>query len=454
MNRATTSGADTSGTSVNHVNVADKSGTSVNNVNKVSRVSVAEARGSGMNNVDNPNDADTPGADPNDAEIRVARWAHAANILCIRLDNMGDILMCTPAMRAIVQTLPGCRLTLLASPAAAAVASFIPEMDAVMTYTAPWVKGGTPAGADDTHALERRLRACAFDGAVIFSSFSQSALPAALLCFQAGIPLRLAHCRENPYELLTDWVSDPEPAQGIRHEVLRQLALVTSIGCRPDNERLSFAVRDCDLEWVRCRLNGVLADGGRRWVLMHPGASAPSRRYPARHWSSLIRRLTGEHGLQVVLSGEASDAALIAAIIGEAGVTETATSTAGVTATTGVTGTAGAASENSAMVHSLAGELDLGKLGAAIALAPVLVSNNTGPAHMAAALGTPVVDLYALTNPQHTPWQVESRVLFQDVPCRYCYKSVCPQGHHLCLAGVEPGRVVRAVRSLLDGAAR
>ncbi|HWW73137.1 MAG TPA: glycosyltransferase family 9 protein, partial [Duganella sp.] len=101
------------------------------------------------------------------------------------------------------------------------------------------------------------------------------------------------------------------------------------------------------------------------------------------------------------------------------------------------------------VAHSLAGELDLGRLGAAIALTPVLVCNNTGPAHVAAALGTPVVDLYALTNPQHTPWQVESRVLFHDVPCRYCYKSVCPQGHHACLAGVEPGRVVTAVLSLL-----
>jgi len=143
----------------------------------------------------------------------------------------------------------------------------------------------------------------------------------------------------------------------------------------------------------------------------------------------VVRRLTMEQGLQVVLSGEAGDAELIAGIIRESGASVTS-------------------------VHSLAGELDLGKLGAAIALAPVFVSNNTGPAHIAAALGTPVVDLYALTNPQHTPWQVESRVLFHDVPCRYCYKSVCPEGHHRCLAGVEPERVVAAVRSLLDGPRR
>jgi ADP-heptose:LPS heptosyltransferase len=68
---------------------------------------------------------------------------------------------------------------------------------------------------------------------------------------------------------------------------------------------------------------------------------------------------------------------------------------------------------------------------------------------VAAAVGTPVVELYALTNPQHTPWQVRSRVLFQDVPCRFCFKSICPAGHHECLAGVAPERVVEAVLELL-----
>ena len=359
-------------------------------------------------------------------------WAGATRILCVRLDNMGDVLMCTPAMRALAQAVPGRRLTLLASTAAAAVAPFIPELGGVLTYAAPWVKGGkggAVADANATRELAGRLRAACFDGAVIFSSFSQSALPAALLCFEAGIPLRLAHCRENPYQLLTDWVGDPEPEQGIRHEVRRQLSLVAHLGCRPDNERLSFAVREADLEWVRRRLRPLPGGGARPWVLMHPGASAPSRRYPPGRWAGVVRRLTSEQGLQVVLSGEAGDAESIAAIIRESGACASS-------------------------VHSLAGELDLGKLGAAIAQASVFVSNNTGPAHIAAALGTPVVDLYALTNPQHTPWQVESRVLFHDVPCRYCYKSVCPQGHHKCLAGVEPETVVAAVRSLLDGRTR
>jgi ADP-heptose:LPS heptosyltransferase len=79
----------------------------------------------------------------------------------------------------------------------------------------------------------------------------------------------------------------------------------------------------------------------------------------------------------------------------------------------------------------------------------VLITNNSGPAHLAAAVATPVVDLYALTNPQHTPWLVPARVLNHDVPCRNCLKSVCPQGHHDCLRRVAPERVADAAMELL-----
>jgi ADP-heptose:LPS heptosyltransferase len=84
-----------------------------------------------------------------------------------------------------------------------------------------------------------------------------------------------------------------------------------------------------------------------------------------------------------------------------------------------------------------------------LAQVPLLISNNTGTVHVAAAVGTPVLDLYALTNPQHTPWLVPNRVLFHDVSCKYCYKSVCPAGHHDCLRLVSPEEIVAAAVELL-----
>jgi ADP-heptose:LPS heptosyltransferase len=103
---------------------------------------------------------------------------------------------------------------------------------------------------------------------------------------------------------------------------------------------------------------------------------------------------------------------------------------------------------------SLVDQLNLAEMAALLALAPVLISNNTGPVHMAAALGTPTIDIYALTNPQHTPWAVPHRVLSHDVPCKYCYKSICPEGHHNCLRLITPAEVVSATLELFNETAQ
>jgi ADP-heptose:LPS heptosyltransferase len=214
------------------------------------------------------------------------------------------------------------------------------------------------------------------------------------------------------------------PHTMVRHEVQRQLALVRHAGAASlgaTRLSLSFALRAADLAAVRAHLLRIGIDADRPWLLLHPGASAASRRYPATHWARALGLLVWRTGLPVVLTGSAAEAPLIEDIRAACGVP----------------------------AHSLAGQLSLGELGAALRLAAVALTNNSGPAHVAAAVGTPVVDLYALTNPQHTPWNVRSRVLFQDVPCRFCFKSACPAGHHACLAGVEPERVLEAALELL-----
>lgn len=350
------------------------------------------------------------------------RWDQAKNVLCVRLDALGDVLLTTPAMRALKESGPRRRLTLLTSSAGAEIAHLVPEIDDVLVYDAPWMKA-TTGRADprlDFGMVERLCRGN-FDAAAIFTVYSQNPLPAAFLCFLAGIPLRLAHCRENPYQLLTHWVKDPEPGRFVRHEVRRQLDLVGSVGCRTTNVRLSIRISPSARRRVQARLQQLDMDRARPWVVFHCGASAPSRRYPPEHFARAAQSLIRDFGYAVLFTGSESERPVIEQIRSGMGVRS----------------------------HSLAGQLNVEELAAALALAPVLVSNNTGPVHMAAAVGTPVVDLYALTNPQHTPWAVPNRVLFHDVPCKNCYKSVCPEGHHECLRRVPPQAVVAAVRDLL-----
>jgi ADP-heptose:LPS heptosyltransferase len=364
-------------------------------------------------------------------ENRIDLWRSARNVLCIRLDNMGDVLMTTPAIRALKEMPTGIgeptaarRITLLASRSGARVARYVPEIDAVLAYHAPWMKASAPLAPGVHRSFVAKLQRARFDAAVIFTCYSQSALPAAMLCALAGIPLRLAHCRENPYALLTDWLAEKEPHDGVRHEVQRQVDLVRSIGARPGDARLSLRIPDRKHRAVAAKLARLGLPRASSnlipaYFVLHPGATAPSRRYAAERFAVVARRLIEELQVPVVVTGDASERELAAAIAVVAGPD----------------------------AINAAGVLSLGEFASAIAGAALLISNNTGAVHIAAALGVPVVDLYALTNPQHTPWMVPHRILNRDVVCRYCYKSVCPERTGACL-DVPPEEVVQAARSL------
>ena len=313
------------------------------------------------------------------------------------------------------------------SSAGAGIAPLISDLDNLIIYDSPWLKATAPR-VDSTPEFEmiECLREAQFDAAVIFTVYSQNPLPSAFMCYIAGIPLRLAHCHENPYQLLTDWIKDPEPDQFIRHEVQRQLDLVAQVSCLSSSDAQSERMRLQVPTIAQQRVSQLLQEHGidrdRPWVVIHPGATAPSRRYPAESFAIVAGQLVQEVGMQVMFTGTPSEQDLVDSI-------------------------------RSAMVapsHSLVNELSLSEMVALLDMAPLLISNNTGPVHIAAAVGTPVVDLYALTNPQHTPWAVPHRVLFHDVPCRNCYKSICPEGHHHCLRLVTPEAVVQAALELLN----
>lgn len=347
-------------------------------------------------------------------------------ILCVRLDNLGDVLMTTPALRALRESGPERHITLLASHAGAAIARHLPDIDDVIEYDAPWVNGARANAHAEEASLLAILRAGRFDAAAIFTVYSQNPLPAAMLCFLAGIERRLAHCRENPYALLTHWVPEHEPQGGLRHEVERQLALVGDVGACASDARMRLA--------VDTTARGTLADKLRRrgidpcgpLIVAHVGASARSRRYPAALFAEALDLVARSADCPILLTGSADEAAL----------------------TQDVRRFSCTAARSH--LHDLAGSLTLGELIALLDTASLLIANNSGPVHLAAALGTPVVDLYALTNPQHTPWMTPHRVLYHDVACRWCYRGDCPEGHHACLRGVTPGDVAQAAFELLD----
>ncbi|MDM7916869.1 MAG: glycosyltransferase family 9 protein, partial [Candidatus Eisenbacteria bacterium] len=328
------------------------------------------------------------------------------------------------ALHAMKESRPGCSVRILTSSLGAAGGPLLEPVDETIVYDPPWMKA-TPQreGPDPDVAVLDRLRQGRFDGAVIFTVYSQNPLASALLCHLAGIPRRLAHCRENPYQLLTDWIAEPEPQRLIRHEARRQLDLVGWIGCGTSDERLRIRVPEPAVARAKEALRewGAVEPGRDEWILIHPGASAPSRRWPPERFAEAADRIHAETSLPILFSGTSGEAALVEQI----------------------------AARMKAPSRSMAGKLSLAEFAAVVRASRLLISNNTSPVHIASAVGTPVIDLYALTNPQHTPWMVPNRVLYHDVACRWCYKSLCPQGHHDCLRKVEPESVVRAAHELL-----
>jgi ADP-heptose:LPS heptosyltransferase len=314
------------------------------------------------------------------------QWEKCKNILCIRADNMGDLLMSSPAIRALKKTF-NCRITLLTSAMGNLMAPFINAIDETIVANLPWVKTETPVNKNEFSALVEALRLYQFDGVVIFTVYSQNPLPSALLAYMAGIPKRLSYCRENPYHLLTNWVVEKEPYTFIQHQVERDLNLVKMIGAEVKDQRIQIHFSEEAKISALKKLKGASVDLHKDWLIIHPGVSETKREYPENEWIKTGKLLRDDLSFQIVITGAESENALCKRI--EQGI-----------------------GENS---FSLSGLLSVEELIALISESPVMISVNTGTVHIAAATQTPVIVLYALTNPQHTPWKVASTALFFSV---------------------------------------
>lgn len=349
-------------------------------------------------------------------------WKHCKNILCVRPDNMGDVLMTQPALRALKQSSSARKITLLTSNRGAQIANMLPEVDQLMVFDVPWIQTREHANSNSIQRLIKRIQTKNFDAAAIFTNYSQSALPTAMICYLAGIPQVLAYSRENPYKLINNWVPDREPFSFPVHGVQRQLNLVAAVGAFTTEKKMHLEMPKMAEELKVFEVEGI--DQEQPWLIMHPGVSEDKRKYPVKLYGRAARLLAQE-GFQVLVTGADCEDNLTMGVVREAGRGS----------------------------FDLAGKLSLNAFIRLIDQAPVVVSNNTASVHIAAAVGTPVVDLYARTNPEHTPWMVESRVFYFDIPEKIRSKNTTlihttPKKK---MPAPQPADIVDAVRELIEG---
>jgi ADP-heptose:LPS heptosyltransferase len=332
------------------------------------------------------------------------------HVLVARLDSLGDVLLAGPAVRAVAAGAG--RVTMLCGPRGRAAAELLPGVDEVVVADAAWIDAEprrvTRAGVD---ALVDRLTDLEIDQALVLTSFHQSPLPLALLLRMAGVAAIAAVSVDYPGSLLDIRHRVDEDI----HEVERGLSLAATLGYRlPEGDDGRLRVR-------RDRVADAPELEGP-YVVVHPGASAPARAWAPERHAALVDALV-ECGRRVVVTGGNDERSLTSLV----------------------------AEGKEPGVVDLGGRVDLAGLAEVLAGAEAVVVGNTGPAHLAAAVGTPVVSLFSPVVPavRWRPWGVPLVLLGdQDAACAGSRARVCPLPGHPCLDGVAAAEVVAAVGRL------
>jgi ADP-heptose:LPS heptosyltransferase len=327
--------------------------------------------------------------------------------LIVRLDSAGDVLLAGPAVRAAAAH---SEVAMLCGPQGREAAECLPGVGDVIVWDAPWVGfDPPPVNTAEVSGLIGALACRRFDRALILTSYHQSPLPTALVLRMAGVPWIGADCTDYPGSLLDlrhTRLTD-------RHEADAALDLAREAGFRlPADDPGGLRVQPPP--------DTSALTGAGPYVVVHPGASVPARAPSASTMRQAVRALA-RNGHRVVITGGPTEQDLTAEVAGADGL-------------------------------DLGGGTDLRQLAGVLAGARAVVVGNTGPAHLAAAVGTPVVCLFAPVVPavRWRPYGVRHILLGrQDAPCADSRARLCPIPGHPCLDSISSERICDAVESLI-----
>jgi lipopolysaccharide heptosyltransferase I len=327
-------------------------------------------------------------------------------ILLIKPSSLGDIVHTLPTVAALRARFPDAHLAWLVKKQWAGIVERVEGVDRVWP-----VEGGVAGWLKQVPAL----RAAAFDLVVDLQGLFRSAAMAWL----TGCSTRIgfANGREGSPLLYTMRVPVPTPEM---HAVDRYLLVAQALGAaRPLTPVFRFAIADADRARVAELLERVGVERGSPWVAMHVSARWPTKRWPAEFFAAVANCLQRDGVGPVVLIGTPGGLAEARAVVASA-----------------------------RSVRTLIGLTPIELLPALLESATVLVSTDSGPMHVAAAVGTPVVALFGPTSPIRTgPYGARHTVLTHAVACRPCFRRVCHNRVHLeCLTGITPQQVLAAVR--------
>ena len=346
-------------------------------------------------------------------ESRVSAWP-PQRIALFRALQLGDMLCTVPAWRALRAAFPDAHITLIALPWARDLAlRYSRYLDDYLEFPGAPGLPERDADIDAYPAFLDAVRSRRFDLIVQMHGSGELTNP---LVAQWGAA-RIAGYSRDPdgageHATLLRW-DDRE------HEVRRFLRLAAALGAPPCGEHLEFPIRAAEHDAIAHALDGI----GDRFVCIHPGARYPSRRWPPERFAAVADALA-DRGLQVLVTGATDERPLAEAVIRRM--------------------------RHAAIDYT--GFTTLGTFAALVTRARLVVSNDTGMAHVAAAVHAPSVVVSSGADAARWRALDESRhrTLWHDVHCRPCMHFTCPTGHE-CALGVSVEAVLAQAAWLLDG---
>ena len=355
-------------------------------------------------------------------------------VLVARLDSAGDVLFAGPPVRAIAAHPHVDEVVMLCGPQGAPAAATLPGVDRVLTWACPWISDPAPAvTAEHLAELDALLGGTSGttgdttgdatsttrpDVAVILTSFHQSPLPLALLLRLAKVGRIVGASVDFAGSLLDVRLRPGEDFPEDQPEVERALTIARAAGFDlPEGDDGRLAVLPTP--------DVTALVGDEPYVVVHPGAAVPARAWPADSARDLVRLLV-DRGDTVVVTGGPGERELTAHVAG-------------------------------GIALDLGGRTDLPTLAGVLERATVVVAGNTGPAHLAAAVGTPGVSLFSPVVPaiRWAPYGVPVELLGdQTERCAGSRARVCPVPGHPCLAYVSPEEALAAVLRLSSASSK
>ncbi|HEY3863090.1 MAG TPA: lipopolysaccharide heptosyltransferase II [Verrucomicrobiae bacterium] len=362
--------------------------------------------------------------------------APVEHILVRGVNWLGDAVMTTPALMRLREAHPDSRITILSPEKLAGLWEGQPFLDEVLTFT----------GTEGVWRISRRLREGKFTAGLIFPNSFRSALELWL----AGIPKRVGLARAGRSLLLThpapalsgsvdmrkrpvaeirrriETNANPPSYPAEAHHAHRYLRLAAALGASPEPMPPRIEISERAMEEARQKFGMA---SGRPWFGLNPGAQyGPAKRWPVERFAAAARSLSEKTHCRWVIFGGADDRAFAETI---------------------ANALAGGASESPL---NLAGKTNLRELAAALKICDLVLTNDSGPMHLAAAVGAPVTAIFGSTSPELTGpiFSSRARVVRCDAPCAPCFRRECPIDLR-CLRGIETEQVVSAALACLAG---